>query len=83
MRLTKEDYKAAITIQDACNLSGVVIAFVTVLKKIRNEPECNGTDWINQHPISVMYADKIKSLTGAGDLFSYGVAYDICKEKSD
>lgn len=82
VRLTKDDYMGAITVQDACNLSGVVIAFVTILKKIRNEPGCTGTDWINQHPISVLYADKIQSLTGAGDLSSFGVAYDICKEKS-
>ncbi len=80
--LTPKDYKDAILVQDACNLSGIVLSFVSVLKKIRAEPGCTGTEWINQHPISVMYADKIRSLTGAGDSFSFSCAYDICKEKS-
>lgn len=72
----------AIVIQDACNLSGVVLSFSRALPQLRrnlelfNQP-C-GTDDIAKHPISVLYADKIHSLTGCGYLFSS--AYEKCQK---
>ena len=59
-KLTKEDYKQAILVQDACNLSGVLLSFLEVIKKIREEE--NDTKKINEHPICKLYADKIYSL---------------------
>ena len=80
--LTCADYKTAIVIQDACNLSGVVHAFSDILSRM-----CDAgldTDARNRHPISIMFADKIASLSGVlagGDIFS--IAYDECKSQSE
>jgi len=63
-RSEKELILEAIQVQDACNLSGVVNSFYKALTELRALPECNGTAWINQHRVSRLYADKIKSLSG-------------------
>jgi len=82
-----DDYKDAIDIQDACNLSGVVRSMVDVLGKLWNEAHAEhvGTDWVNRHPISVMYADKIASLTGVQSLSednAFHDAYKICRQRA-
>lgn len=58
--------KLSLDVQMACNLSGVVHSFQVVLTKLwayANENK-KGTDWVNQHPISVLFVDKIADLTG-------------------
>ncbi len=84
-RLTSEDYKRAIDAQDACNLSGIVHSFSDVINKIwatARALEC-GTDWVNQHPISVLYSDKIASLSGSNaGLSAFSTAYDVCKREA-
>lgn len=77
--LEPKDYQDAIDVQDACNLSGVVLAFGRVLSKMMDDPSIRGTRDRNRHPISVLYADKILSLTG--DDFS--TAYEVCRKFSD
>lgn len=57
-------YKDAILVQDACNLSGIVISFARVMSDLRALFPSKGTEFFNTHPIAVLYADKIKSLTG-------------------
>ena len=80
--LTKKDYKTAITIQDACNLSGVVHEFSRILSRMCDDGL--DTDARNRHPISILFADKIASLAGVPDLISdlYSTAYDKCKSRS-
>jgi len=78
--LTAKDYQAALDVQDACNLSGVVHSFAEVLPRIREE--ANDTDKINRHPISVMYASKIAHLSECDVLRRVNHAYDVCKEKA-
>jgi len=69
--ITPRDYKDAMLVQDACNLSGVVISFVALLKKLRdffasvNDPQLP-VSAINRHPLAVMFTSKIHSLTSAG-----------------
>jgi len=62
-----EAAKQAILVQDACNLSGVVHSFNQILSDCL-WPEARlwkeGTDWVNTHPISILFANKIASLTG-------------------
>ena len=56
----------AYQVQDACNLSGVVHSFSNAITDLR----ANGikdTAAINSHPVSVMYASKIASLTRQRD----------------
>lgn len=68
---TKKEWKklakGALDIQDACNLSGVVISFSKVIIEVRRLLEAEGklsTDEVNNHPVCVLYADKIAHLTG-------------------
>jgi hypothetical protein len=72
--------KTAIDIQDACNLSGVVIEFSKVIIELRRLMKAEGsfsTQDLNNHPICVMFADKIKSMTGD----DFAGAYDFCKRQ--
>jgi hypothetical protein len=57
----------AYNVQNACNLSGVIHSFAHVIVRVRTLLESEGkggTDAVNQHPVCVMYADKIGHLTG-------------------
>jgi hypothetical protein len=61
----------AIKVQDACNLSGVVNSFAKAIARLwrlayedQKEGGGRGTDWVNRHRVSRLYADKIKSLAG-------------------
>jgi hypothetical protein len=59
----------ALNVQDACNLSAVVHGFSRTITDLR-ELVTSGTDAINQHPICILWADKIASLTGTQSLHS-------------
>jgi len=81
--LTNRDYELAILVQDACNLSGVAHSFSKVVTKIWNEADRlgKGTDWVNTHPIVILYANKISSLSGSENFPSFSKAYKLCEEK--
>lgn len=63
--------KMALDVQNASNLSGVVQAFANTIMpalwEASNEGG-HGTDWVNRHPIAVLFADKIAHLTGTQTL---------------
>lgn len=82
MPLTPKDYKLAITVQDACNLSGVVHSLAELLPRIREEPDCTGTDFVNSHPLVVMYVNKLSALSNAEEELVFGTAYAECKKRS-
>lgn len=55
----------AIRVQDACNLSGVVLGFGRAVCRLRALLEAEGrgsTEDVNTHPICVLWADKIADL---------------------
>ncbi len=54
--------REALTVQDACNLSGVAHGFSRAMTDLRRLGM--GTDECNRHPIAVLWADKIAHLTG-------------------
>ena len=64
MRTIKQLAQEALDVQDACNLSGVVGSFKAALSDLWGQPDCKGTDWVNRHPVSRLWADKIAHLTG-------------------
>lgn len=67
--------REALNVQDACNLSGVVLGFGRSVLRLRALLEAEGTistDKVNQHPVCVLWADKIESLTRK---FSFSEAY--------
>jgi len=83
--LTAEEYKRAIDVQDACSLAGVVHDFSRVMTRVWVEARKEygrGTDWVNTHPIAVMYSSKIASLTGSNDMSQFARAYKICRDKA-
>ena len=63
MKTLKDLAQESLDVQDACNLSGVVLGFSRALSALR-ELGINDTEALNRHPISVLWADKIAHLTG-------------------
>lgn len=84
--LTPRDFKDAIDVQDACNLSGVVRSFSRVVTRIWEEARKRGqgTEWVNKHPICILYANKLCNLTGDVALggVEFSDAYDICQAEA-
>ncbi len=78
--LAPGDYKRALDIQDASNLSGVVHSLSSVLGKIWEEchkVEERGTKWVNEHPISILYSSKIASLSGSEVSTRFAMSLDM------
>ena len=65
---TKELAAEALIVQNACNLSGVAHTFSRVMSDLWElaRAEEKGTDWVNTHPIAIVWVDKMQSLTGGG-----------------
>jgi hypothetical protein len=66
--IERDAVKAAWSVQDASNLSGVVLSFAAVLRTLRESPNCTGNAWLHAHPAAILFADKIASLTGVQNL---------------
>ena len=65
-RTIQELANEAISVQDACNLSGVVHSFARTMSDLCDlVPD---TDERNNNPIAILWSDKIASLTGTQDL---------------
>lgn len=62
--LPKKVWQDALAVQDACNLSGVVkdLARVVDLLWVEARALGLGTGFVNQHPIIVLYVDKLAAL---------------------
>jgi hypothetical protein len=82
--LSAKDYKDALDVQNACNLSGVVLSFSNMTDKIWKEArELNkGTEYVNNHPITKLYVDKLHSLCGNWDGDSINESFGICEKKA-
>lgn len=70
----------AISVQDACNLSGVVHSMSRVIADLREISGSQSTDYFNNHPIMVLYASKISGLTGHDSGQCFSRAYERCQE---
>ena len=81
----KEACKIALDVQNACNLSGVVRSWSEALSAVWDEARRSGhgTDWVNTHPVSVLFSDKVLSLTGSDRSDAYRDAYSACSEISE
>lgn len=64
----QEAAKRALDCQDACNLSGVVTTFYCAMMALWDEAlrTGQGTEWVNHHPIAILFMDKCASLGGYG-----------------
>ena len=72
--LSPKDYRDAISVQDACNLSGVVFAWALILERMAGMD----TNARNHHPINVLFASKVASLTNCEDSNAFHQAYLEC-----
>ena len=71
--------QAALDVQDACNLSGVAIAFADVMRTLCAHVDAS-TGERNRHPIAVLWLDKMADLAGISrDVNHFGPAYEACK----
>lgn len=82
----KEAAAIALQVQDACNLSGVARDFSIILSEVL-WPEATslglGTEWVNTHPISRLFTDKMQDLALRGSpskTDAYAEAYRWAKE---
>ena len=83
-------YKEALAVQDACNLSGVVISFAKVIVFIWDEAreQGKGTDFVAKHPVSILFSSKISNLVGTNlDIQAHPTrladAYEACEAHKD
>lgn len=53
-------YKDAMLAQGACNLGGLVRGWARAIEQLQEQAraEGKGTDWINQHPVNVLFAEQ-------------------------
>jgi hypothetical protein len=56
--------KRALEVQDACNLCGVAQAFARDQLELSRSSQSTGTAWRNQHPITLLWLDKLCHLSG-------------------
>lgn len=84
MTTIQEAAQRALQVQNACNLSGIVRTFADITPILWSEARSlgHGTDWVNRHPISVMFSRKIASLTGSEVSEILSSAIDSCEELS-
>jgi hypothetical protein len=70
-RTLKALAREALDVQDACNLSGVVRTFARVVGDLWSLANAagGGTEWVNRHPVSKVWVDKLASLAGVQNSF--------------
>jgi len=74
-------YELAIFSQGACNLGALVRSWAEVMNTLQQEARDNhlGSEWINKHPINVLFAEQIYHLTGQGSMYSHSYAECVAK----
>ena len=70
-RTLEELAQEALNAQQGVNLSGIVHSFSRAVSRLRALYPLEGTRFFNTHPLCILWADKIKDLTGAD-------AGDVC-----
>lgn len=83
--LTKDDYQAALRVQEASNLSGIVHSFHQIVSRIWEEAkkQDKGTRWVNAHPICILFAEQIMHLSCGRNTGAYTEAYKICTKEAE
>lgn len=71
----------ALQVQDACNLSGVLYSWAEAMRELRDMDPDHDTEFYNTHPLNVLYASKVSSLTGCEINFAdaYKKAQDLVR----
>lgn len=84
-RMTYKDAaQTALDAHGAVNLSGVVLDFARVVRALWGEANLRGrgTEWVNTHPIVVLFVSKLASLSGyeQGDTAQYLEAHETSRK---
>lgn len=76
--------KDALDVQNACNLSGVVHEFSRAMDSLWSLARYagEGTEWVNTHPVSILYSSKIASLTGSESMPRFSAAHQWATTRS-
>ena len=80
-------YEDALLVQDAVNLSGIVMSLSRHLTE-SVWPEVRaaggGTDDVNQHPVTILFVNQILFLSTGEcvDTEKFSKAYEVCVQKS-
>lgn len=85
VRTWKEMAQEALNVQDASNLSGVLVSFSNICREVRARLEAEnkgGSVNLHAHPVLVLYSDKVASLTHSGEGLKYGDAYNWAKDET-
>jgi hypothetical protein len=81
--LTRRDYENALMSQTAPNLSGIVRSLAEVTNRIWDEGRAKGagTDYVNTHPICVLYVEQFAHLVKySPGAVSYSEAHRVVSE---
>jgi hypothetical protein len=75
-------YREALYSQKASNLGALVHGFSRVITQLQAQARVQGkgTDWINGHPVCVLFADQLRALSGYGP--TYVEAFTECETKA-
>lgn len=75
-------YREALLTQGASNLGGLVHGWARVMTALQAQARAggHGTDWLNTHPVNVLFAEQVHHLTGSSR--GYGPAYIECADKA-
>ena len=67
----------AMQVQDACNVSGVVLAFARAMEAINAERERlgQGTDFVRNHPVTILFVNKLEDMVASNFRDRYSKAY--------
>ena len=74
-------YKTALLSQSACNLGALIHGWDRAITELQKQARENGkgTDWVNSHPVNVLFATQVAHLTACADGMNYARAYDVCE----
>jgi len=80
METMQQAAQAALASQTACNLSGVVHSMSQAATLLWKEALANGegTTWVNNHPIMVLFATQVAHLTRVTAIASEACDYSRC-----
>ena len=86
--LEREFARQALQVQDACNLTGVALSFARAVCDLREHlATLPDRPHVSEHPVTVLWVDKLASLAGCQDLGNARVmdafawAHDTCATK--
>ena len=82
MKIGPEDYKSALDVQTAGNMSGIARSLFDLCCRLNEE--LHSTTNVREHPIVVLYVAQMAHLArlGVDSTTRYNLAYEICEERS-